>query len=222
MNVKQNLSILFYLKRVKIDKHDKIPVYVMLTTDGLKANMSLGFRIHSDNWDSDSKTVKSGDNRQKTLNKKIGQVKADLERHFDLMQARHELATPELVLASYKSPVSGKRIRQEQIENLSFSEELDSLINSYILFTGKYGNALKTEALPHPMKRRLLEEQKAELHQNVEQLYRKFTAIFDKKERNKTFIMAVDEYLLNFLQLAAVGQRSVNRKTTAGSYQSGI
>jgi integrase len=210
MNVKQNLAILFYLKRVKIDKHGKIPIYVRLTIDGVKANMSLGFRVHSDNWDSDTKTVKSGDSRHKTLNKKIGQVKADLERHFDLMQARYEVATPALVLASYKTPISGERIRQEEMENLAFSEELDAMVNSYILFTGKYSNAHKDGTVPHPMKHRLLEKQKEELNRQIEQLYQKSTGIFDKKERGKTFIMSVDEYLLNFLQLASVGQRSVN------------
>ena len=43
VNVKQNLSILFYLKRKKIDKAGKVPVYVRLTIDGLKDEMSLGF-----------------------------------------------------------------------------------------------------------------------------------------------------------------------------------
>jgi hypothetical protein len=45
MNVKQNLSILFYLRRVKIDADGKIPVYVRLTIDGLKVNMSLGLKF---------------------------------------------------------------------------------------------------------------------------------------------------------------------------------
>ena len=145
MNVKQKLSILFYLKRQKIDHDGKIPFYVRLTIDGLKVAMSAGFKVLSENWDSKTKTVKSADRRHKTLNKKIGQVKADLERHFDLMQAKHEVATLELVLASYKTPISGQRIRQEEIENLAFSEELDAMINSYILFTGKYINSHKDE-----------------------------------------------------------------------------
>jgi hypothetical protein len=172
--------------------------------------LSAGFKVLSENSDSKTKTVKSADSRHKTLNKKLGQVKADLERHFDLMQAKHELATPELVLASYKTPISGQRIRQEEMENLAFSEELDAMINSYILFTGKYSNSHKDGTVPHPMRGRLMEEQKAELNRQIEQLYQKSTGIFDKKERGKTLIMAVDEYLLNFLQLASVGQRSVN------------
>jgi integrase len=210
MNVKQNLSILFYLRRVKMDADGKVPVYVRLTIDGLKVNMSLGFKILVDNWDAKTKTVKCADSRHKTLNKKIGQVKTDLERHFDLMQAKHEEATPQLVLASYKTPISGQRIRQEEMENLAFSEELDALINCYILFTGKYTNAHKDGTVPDPMKRWLLEDQKAELNRQIEQLYQKSTGIFDKKEQGKTFIMAADEYLMNFLQLASVGQRSVN------------
>lgn len=41
-----------------------------------------------------------------------------MERHFDLMQAKHQVATPQLLLNSYKTPLNGERIRQEKIENL--------------------------------------------------------------------------------------------------------
>jgi hypothetical protein len=94
MNVKQNLAILLYLKRSKIDKTRKMPVYVRLTIDGLKVDMSLGFKVLSENWDTETKTVKPPEPKHKSFNRKIAQAKTDIERHFDLMQAKHQVATP--------------------------------------------------------------------------------------------------------------------------------
>ena len=42
MNVKQKLSILFFLKRKKITKDGKVPIYIRITIDGLEDELSLG------------------------------------------------------------------------------------------------------------------------------------------------------------------------------------
>jgi hypothetical protein len=79
MHVKQKFSILFYLKRKKINKEGTIPVYVRITIDGLKDEIAMGFNVLSDDWSNETKVVKSADARYKVLNKKIGQTKADIE-----------------------------------------------------------------------------------------------------------------------------------------------
>jgi hypothetical protein len=143
MHVKQKFSVLFYLKRKKITKEGTIPVYVRVTIDGFKDEKALGFNVLSDHWSNETKMVRSADPRSKTLNKKIGQTKVDLERHFDLMQAKHEVATPQMVFKSYKTPLKGERIRQEKIDNLALSEEIDGCITNFLSFNEKYNFAYK-------------------------------------------------------------------------------
>lgn len=210
MHVKQKFSILFYLKRKKINKEGTIPVYVRVTIDGLKDEIAMGFNVLSDDWSNDTKMVRSADSRYKVLNKKIGQTKADLERHFDLMQAKHEVATPQLVLKSYKTPLKGERIRQEKIDNLALSEEIDGCIRNFLSFNEKYNFAYKDGRFPGLVKQQFLEQQKREVIQSIERLTRKAYLIFDNEETTKTLIMSIDEHLLNFLELSAAGHRSPN------------
>ncbi|MEO6961511.1 MAG: Arm DNA-binding domain-containing protein, partial [Puia sp.] len=79
MNVKQKFSILFYLKRSKTSKDGRIPIYVRITIDGLKEEFSLGCKVLSRHWDKKTKTVLARDPDFKAINKKIGQVKVDIE-----------------------------------------------------------------------------------------------------------------------------------------------
>ena len=61
MNVKQKLSILFYLRKYKVGNDGKSPLYARVTIDGLKDEISTGCRITSKNWDNGTKTVISRD-----------------------------------------------------------------------------------------------------------------------------------------------------------------
>lgn len=210
MNVKQKLSILFYLRKYKAGNDGKSPLYARVTIDGIKDEISTGCRITSKNWDNGTKTVISRDTDAKKINKKIAQLKVDLERHFDLMQAKHQVATPAWVFESYRSPLNGARLQQEKIENLALSEQIDQFIFSYLQFNTKFQNATADGNVPHPTKAKLLSQQRNKLDADVEVLSRRASSIFDQKERGKTLIMAVDEYLLNFLLLSMVGHRSPN------------
>lgn len=125
MIVKQNLSILFYHKKKKARKADgKAPIYVRVTIDGLDDEISTGIYVHPDHWENDTKTISSGDSVFKKLNKELQQMETDLERHFDLVQAKHEVATPQLVFQAYRTPLNGERQKQEKVRNLELSELL--------------------------------------------------------------------------------------------------
>lgn len=121
MQMFQNLSILFYLKRRKVNQTGLNAIYVRVTIDGLEAEISIGCKILASQWDNTNKKVNSDDPNAKSINKKIGQIKADIERHFDLIHAKQMIATPRLVLDAYKSPLRGEKLRQDRIENLTLS-----------------------------------------------------------------------------------------------------
>lgn len=161
MNVKQKLSILFYLKRNKQDREGKSPLYARITVDGLKEETSTGCKVSGKNWDNETKSVLSRDPEAKKINNKIAQLKVDLERHFDLMRAKHQVATPALVLESYRSPLNGARLQQERIENLALSEQIDQFIFTYLQFNTKLQNATADGKVPHPTKAKLLSHQRS-------------------------------------------------------------
>ncbi len=210
MNVKQNLSVLFCLKRQKITKDGRIPIYIRITIDGFEDQISLGCKILPCDWDNTTKTVRATEPNSKIINKKIGQAKTDIERHFDLMQAKHGAATPRNVKASYMTRVNGYDLRSQRVENLALSESIDEAINACIAYQDKVNNAHKDGRQPTLEKQELLTRQKEQLKKLIETVAKKAATIFDDKDREKTFIMGVDEYLLHFLQMVFTGHRSCN------------
>jgi hypothetical protein len=101
MQVHQNLSVLFYRKKKKADKQGYIPIYCRVTITGVGDDeMSTGCKVLYEQWDDDNKEVKSTHPYYKQFNKKLGQIKADLERHFDLVIAKNGCASPAQVIKS--------------------------------------------------------------------------------------------------------------------------
>jgi len=140
MNVRQNLSVLFYLRGTKETKEREIPIYIRITVDGLKVELSLGHKVQEKDWEFKSKLVKSSNPKWKLINRKITQAKTDIERHFDLCTAKNGLATAEMVKSSYMSPASGAKSKKEKIANLELSEAIDDIISKY--FTCGLGAAI--------------------------------------------------------------------------------
>ncbi|MEO5564627.1 MAG: Arm DNA-binding domain-containing protein [Chitinophagaceae bacterium] len=48
MNVKQNLSILFFPKNQKLNSQGKTTIYIRVTIDGLKDEFSSGIKVRPD------------------------------------------------------------------------------------------------------------------------------------------------------------------------------
>ncbi|THU37032.1 hypothetical protein FAM09_18940 [Niastella caeni] len=152
MQVHQNISILFYRKRKTINKKTGyIPLYCRVTIDGLEDEISPGCKVLNDDWDFESKTVQPSHPDQKDINKKLGQMKTDLERHFDLVVAKHGLATPEQVFASYKTPITGQKQQVERKENAAFSLVQDELIKDVVKHLRQRMAHHGGNVTPHPI-----------------------------------------------------------------------
>ncbi|SFW16901.1 hypothetical protein SAMN05661012_00365 [Chitinophaga sancti] len=169
MNFKQNLTILFFLVRNKKSKDGKIPIYVRVTIDGLNEKFSSGCKVLDENWDP-KKLALPTDPSHKQTNKTLGQIKADLERHFDLIQAKSGLATPTLVIESYKTPLNGQKLKDEKVKNLAFSPKLDDLIDNYIKFSEKKRKAYEFDQVPSPERKILFENQESVLQKELDKI----------------------------------------------------
>jgi len=75
------LSILFYVKRNKEDNQGKVPIYMRITYDGKRAEVSTMRKVDLSRWNSKGNMVKGYSSESKLLN-----------RHFDIMRNRvHEI-----------------------------------------------------------------------------------------------------------------------------------
>jgi site-specific recombinase XerD len=75
------LSVLFYVKRNKEDNQGKVPIYMRITYDGKRAEVSAMRKVDLSKWNSKGNMVKGYSTESKLLN-----------RHFDIMRNRvHEI-----------------------------------------------------------------------------------------------------------------------------------
>ncbi|OQP49290.1 hypothetical protein A4H97_28515 [Niastella yeongjuensis] len=207
MQVNQSLSILFYRKTKKLNKKGLLPLYCRVTIDGLSDEISTGCYIKYDDWESDKKIVLSTCPDHTKINKKLRQMKTDLERHFDLVTAKNGLAVPKQVLESYKSPINGHRQITERKENTAFSIALDELIKDTIKYQRNAELFGKKDVI-RPSQQELIKEEKADLIKRAEKLILRGRKIWDNKEWTKTIVVATDEFLFHFLELVLANERA--------------
>jgi transposase InsO family protein len=208
MNVKQNLTVLFYLKRKKASHDGRIPIYLRITIDGQQEEISLGCKIQNDHWDPEAKKVRSKCPQSQPINAKIERACVDIGRHFDLVQAKNGMATAAAVKASYIAKPIAEQTKIQRIENFQFSNDLDTLINRYLAYCKKLEKTQAFKEPPSPERLLLLNAEKEQLAADIKKIVARARKIFSDPNRPKTFIIALNDYLLNFLQLAFTGNRA--------------
>ena len=210
MYVQQSVFILFFLRRSKMRKDGKCPVCVRLTIDGLKEEFSTGVKVNTTSWNDESKEVQDSDPDYKNYNKKLRKIETDLERLVDLVQAKDEIATPEKVVEAYKTPIRGAKVHQEKEKNQSFNQAIDEAIQKYLDYYHRYEKAHEDGKIPAlPLEMRLGLE-KEEVTKLIEKLAKEGKVIFDDKTWEKTLVLAINEHLLNFMEISFAGHRSPN------------
>jgi integrase len=207
MQVNQSLSILFYRKTKKLNKKGLLPLYCRLTIDGIDDEISTSCYIRFDDWDPENKTVKPTCINHKAINKKLGQMKTDLERHFDLVVAKNGLAIPKEVFKSYKTPINGHKEREDRVETSTFSIDLDELVKELVKHLRKIESLEHKGPIPAFELERLEGEKKAMIEKS-EKLAERGRKMWDDKQRIKTLVTTIDEHLFNFVELVLTGQRA--------------
>jgi len=210
MYVQQSHSVLFFPKRDKTrSTTGKVPIYARLVIDGQSRDRVVkGVLVHPDHWDAGSKTVKAAEPQAKTFNKKLAQLLTDICRGIDLVQAKHQVASPQAVWELLEAPVPVAAEREEKKINLAFSHRLDDLVKDYVNFMKKKAKAYEFTAELPPAKTALLEESEKLLHRQIEQLEAEGNRLFDNKKWTKTVVLAVDEHLLHFMKMVKSEHRS--------------
>jgi hypothetical protein len=208
MQVNQTLSILFYRKRKKANKKTGlIPLYCRVTIDGIEDEISTRCWVQNDDWETENKTVLSTCANYKTINKKLRQMKTDLERHFDLVVGKNGLATPEQVFASYQTPLDGQKDNEEKKENAAFSLKLDELATEVVKHFRKQ-EAWENKGTLTESKVELLAEEKKLIVQQTEKLGERGRKIWENKSWTKTLLNAIDEYVFRFMEQVLTGSRA--------------
>jgi glycerophosphoryl diester phosphodiesterase len=84
-----NLNILFWLYRSKKNKQNEAPIYLRLTYNQERKNVSTGYNINTARWDNNKGMVKGTKDDAAQINSYISQTKATLMELFnDMLKER--------------------------------------------------------------------------------------------------------------------------------------
>ncbi len=81
--MKYDLSILFYLKRTKVDKKGLIPIYLRITVNGERSELSANRKLELLKWDSNSQRGKGRSEEAKVLNCHLDQLETKIKQCFN-------------------------------------------------------------------------------------------------------------------------------------------
>lgn len=96
MTKANTLGVVFYLNRQKT-KDDHAPIYVRITVNGIRVNVSLKKTIHVDNWHVGKGMAKGKGEDIKNLNTYLEQVRSRIVECYQQLQLKRKLITAETV-----------------------------------------------------------------------------------------------------------------------------
>lgn len=87
------LSILFTLKRSKEDKAGEVPIYLRITVNGKRAEISTNRKVEVSKWDSGTQRAKGRSETARILNDYLDGLQNRLNRDFNTLSEKGEEIT---------------------------------------------------------------------------------------------------------------------------------
>jgi len=95
------LSILFFVKRAKVDKAGRAPIYCRITVNGERAELSINEKVEPDKWDSSIQRSKGRSESTRVINLRIESVETKIKSHFNRMAENEETITASKLRDAY-------------------------------------------------------------------------------------------------------------------------
>ncbi len=101
MRTFSTFSILFWIYTSRINENNEADIYVRITVNGKRINISLKQKINIDIWDKNRQRVKGAGTRSKQINFYLDEVKSGLVQCYRDLKSENRILTPQLVKARY-------------------------------------------------------------------------------------------------------------------------
>jgi len=99
-----DLNILFYVKKTKKNRAGEAPIYLRITVNGQRVEMSVGRGVRPFDWDSRSQRIKGKSEKNRLINNYIDELENKINRIYNIaLQEKQQISAEYL-----KDAVSGK------------------------------------------------------------------------------------------------------------------
>lgn len=107
MRNRSTFSLLFWANTSRL-KNGQVPIYVRITVNGKRANLSLQRRIPLSNWDASRGNVKGTNQQSKGFNKYLEQVRAKIYQSYEDLLGEDKIITAQLIKSRFLG-INGER-----------------------------------------------------------------------------------------------------------------
>lgn len=119
----KRLTTSFQIRNDKQETEGKAPIYLRIIIDGNRADLSTKQWILPSNWDKNKQCVKGRNEEAQTINNYLIDVKAKVQKEFNLLCEAGENFT----ISDLKNAISGKKVKSRTL--FSVFEENNKLLN---------------------------------------------------------------------------------------------
>lgn len=99
--MENSLSILFYPKRNDVDVNGKVPVYIRLTVNGRRSEISLKRRIDPLKWNKEGGKLKGTSINVKNFNRYLHKIEETLYKHYQTLFEKNKKITAKAIKDSF-------------------------------------------------------------------------------------------------------------------------
>lgn len=133
--MKDSFTLLFYIKRSKADKNGYANIYIRITVNGKRSEMSIKRKVHIDKWSSEAGKAKGYSNEAQEINRYIDMITNKIYRiHQRLVDDNMPVTA-----VGIKDVYLGKKKNQRML--LEIFQEHNDRVNSLIGKDFAYGTA---------------------------------------------------------------------------------
>lgn len=124
----QNLSVLFWLWKVKTDRRGKAPIYIRITIDGKQAQMSSGLKVEPEFFNQQKEQVTSRTIEAQVINQKIHNIRGQLEHQFMVLCAQSQHVHPEMLKETLLGKAQPKKTFMDIFDyhNTTFQQKVEA------------------------------------------------------------------------------------------------
>jgi hypothetical protein len=124
--LEKNFSLLFYLKKEKRDVNGQVPVYMRITVDGIRKEISTGMLCDSNRWNCSAGRVLGTKENVKLLNAYLDTLQNKVYEARRQMLERNEIITSE----GLKNFIKGKNEKAKMIMVIfqDHNDQMESLV----------------------------------------------------------------------------------------------
>ncbi|KKK85663.1 hypothetical protein LCGC14_2771030, partial [marine sediment metagenome] len=126
--MKNTFSVLFYPKRNDADKTGYAPLYLRITVNGKRSELSVRRKVKLSQWDSSKEIVRGKTAENRELNVHMAHVRTKLFKLYDKLQEENRSITAILLKQTYLGENRPEKMVLALFQN--HNNEVDSLIGT--------------------------------------------------------------------------------------------